>query len=233
MYRLVEILAGMLVMAGCERTPQMGRTSESDRSDSGKSGSRASCVPESSTALRVTNDSVGRFAIATATMGEVGASCAAADTVYESMCCYMATLVHLRQPGVTLQAEQAEKQDESHNSIVPGAAVRSFEVAGDSVRLADGGPLHESVAALARRFGAGYVDNPDYDDNDGPELFLCSMPNLSFRISGFGGDAPKQWPADTSARNARARVDAVVTQHPPPTWPAYCAQHAAALRRGG
>jgi hypothetical protein len=136
----------------------------------------------------------------------------------------MATLVHLKQPGVMVQAEQDEKPNESTEHIVPAAKVRTFEVSGDSVYLADHNPLPATVADMVRRFGPGFVENPDYDDNDGPMLRICSMRNLGFRVALPVGVTAKTWRADTSARNAATRIHSILAMQRSDAGQKYCSR---------
>ena len=195
----------MVVAVACGRPDSQLR----DSVDGSVAAASPQCTPEPAKFV-VSGDSVGRFAIESATMGDVASSCSAVDTVNQSMCCYMAMVVHVKRPGVLLQAEQEEPSDSASDRVKPERLVRSFEISGDSVYLVDGQPLAANVADMVRRFGPGFVENPDYDDNDGPTLSVCSMRNLSFRVGIPRSVTEKKWRADTSARSVSTRIDAVV-----------------------
>jgi hypothetical protein len=206
----------LIVVTACTRPD----TSSRDSTQAAPTASR--CIPEPDGKFVVTDTSVGRFSIERAAMGEVASSCSAADTVNQSMCCYMAMVVHLKRPGVVVQAEQEEPPDEASDRIKPERRVQSFEISGDSVYLADGQLLPANVAGMFQRFGPGFVDNPDYDDSDGPALRVCSMKNLSFRVTIPASVIDKKWRADTSARSVSTRIGGIVAMKRSEVSAQYC-----------
>ena len=168
----------------------------------GKSETLMPCDVGPSGRFVVSPDSVGQFEVATAIMDDVVSSCGSASATLESTCCGMAVLARLDYPGAHVAAEQ-----ESRDTVArPLSPVRRWEVSGDSVYIAGVGLMPTTVAELSRRLGKGWAENPDHEDNDGPQAHICALPNMAFRITVPASQPARKWLVDTSGANAQARV---------------------------
>ena len=172
----------------------------------GKPSSTMTCDAGPSGRFVISADSVGPFAMATATMDDIVSSCGAVSTEYESTCCGMAVLARFDYPGVHVAAEQ-----ESRDTMPrPLSRIVKWDVAGDSIYLESIGLLPRNVAQLAEKLGRGWVEVPEGPGADGPMARFCAVATIMFRVAP-PGDAPRRkWPADTAALNRQVRVVGVV-----------------------
>jgi hypothetical protein len=178
----------------------------------GKAATLVSCDVGPSGRFVISRDSVGSFAIATATMDDIVSSCGTVSTEWESTCCQMAVIARFDYPGVHVAAEQA-----SRDSIPrPLSRIARWEVTGDSIHIAGVGLLPTTVAGLATAFGQGWAENPGSAESDGPKAYVCALPQLAFRITVPARMTETRWLVDTSGVNREARVQGVIVVPEPP-----------------